>query len=416
MSDFRPPIDNPIVMALIHLILPLELWRARITVQVVGNGLERLKALRGKRTVIVSNHGDQYDPAVMFTLSSMLHEDFHFIAARECFDWGHGAVGWLFQNLGCYSVARGEADVESFKMTRKLLVNGKRKLVMFPEGEVTRQEDLVLPLRRGAIRMFFEAQEELKKQYPGEELYVQPIGIRWRYRDDIVPVLAACMTRIEHQLRIVPPSRHLIDRVEFASMTMAQILEQEYNAPPHPERPFESRIIKLREHVLRSMAVALNTELQEGADHLVWFRQLDVALNNFITANMSQQSAFRKRLHKQLSEKVERMRNDLIRMQHLIGIMENLPFHPIKATPERLANRIDKIEREVLGCVSYKGVQLAEIGVGGPISLLDYLQEYEENRDATVDKMTEKIHGAIQGIVDKLGINREMDYAASLPR
>lgn len=416
MSDFRRPIDNPVVMVLSHWILPLELWRARITVRVAGNGLERLKALRGKRTVIVSNHGDQYDPAVMFTLSSMLHEDFHWVAARECFDWVHGAVGWLFQNLGCYSLARGEADIESFKMTRKLLVNGKRKLVIFPEGEVTRQEDMVLPLRKGTTRIFFEGQEKLTKQQPDEELYVQPVGIRWRYRDDIMPVLGACMTRIEHQLRIVPPSRHLIDRVEFASMTMAQILEQEYNAPPHPELPFETRIIALREHVLRSMAVALNTELHDSPDHLVWFRQLDVALNNFVTANMSHQSAFRKRLHKQLSEKVERMRNDLIRMQHLIGVMENLPFHPIKATPERMANRIDKIEREVLGRVTYKGVRLAEIGVGNPISLLDYLPDYEENRDATVDKMTEKIHDEIQGIVDKLGANQEMDYAASLPR
>jgi 1-acyl-sn-glycerol-3-phosphate acyltransferase len=400
-------------MALSHFFLPFELKRARIEVQVVGNGLDRLKALRGKRTVIVSNHGDMFDPEVVFTLSNRLGEDFHFIAARECFDWVHGAVGWFFQNLGCYSVARGEADVESFKMTREILVNGKRKLVMFPEGEVTRQPN-VIPLRKGATRLFFEGQEELNKQRPGEELFIQPLGIRWRYRDDVVPVLASCMTRIEKKLRIVPPSRHLLDRVEFASMTMAHILEQEYNAPQRPELPFENRIVALREHVLRSMALALNVELNDEEEHLVWFRHLNIALNNFVNANMAERSDFQKRLHKELSEKVERMRNDLIRMQHMIGITENPGFQ--RATPESLANRISKIEREVLGGTSYKGVRLAEIGVGDPIPLLDYLSDYERDRDATIDMMTDKVHSAIQSIIDKLEVSQHMDYAASLPK
>jgi 1-acyl-sn-glycerol-3-phosphate acyltransferase len=414
MSDFRPPLENPLFLAACHLFLPAELWRARIEVRIVGDGLQKLRALKGKRSAIVSNHGDQYDPEIVFTVADRLGEDFHFIAARECFDWVHGSVGWMFQNMGCYSVSRGEADIESFKMTREILVHGKRKLVMFPEGEVTRQPDLVLPLRRGAIRLFFEGQEALKKERPGEPLLLQPIGIRWRFRDDITPVLHAAIGKVEKQLRIVPPSRHLLDRVEYAAMTMAQILEEEYSAPERPDLPFEQRVIALRDYVLRSMALALNVELQDEEEHLVWFRQLNIALNQFVNADMSDRSAFQKRLHGELADKVERMRKDLIRMQHLIGITDDAPNRPI--TPERLANKVAKIEREVLGAQTYKGVRLAMVGVGEPISLLEYLDEYESHRDAAVDKMTERVHDAMQSIVDELDPSRQKGYAAFLPK
>jgi 1-acyl-sn-glycerol-3-phosphate acyltransferase len=409
MSDFRAPIINPTLMAVLHFFLPAELMRAHIEVQIVGDGLQKLRALRGKRSAIVSNHGDQYDPEVVFTVSDRLGEDFHFIAARECFDWVHGSVGWLFQNMGCYSVSRGEADIESFKMTREILVNGTRKLVMFPEGEVTRQPDLVLPLRKGAIRLFLEGQHELNKQRPGEELILQPIGIRWRYRDDITPRLHAAMAKIEKQLRIVPPSRHILDRVEFGAMTMAHILEQEYSAPEHPDLPFEKRIIALREHVLRSMALALNVELQEEAEHLVWFRQLNIALNQFVNADMGDRSSFQKRLHSELADKVERMRKDLVRMQHLIGITDDEEGR--RPTPERLANKIAKIEREVLGARTYKGVRVAMVGVGEPISLLEHMDDYENDRDGTIDLMTERVHAAIQSIVDDLDPSRQKGYS-----
>jgi 1-acyl-sn-glycerol-3-phosphate acyltransferase len=414
MADFRPPIENPAFMALCHWGLPLELWRSRTEVRVVENGLERLQQLRGKRAVIVSNHSDQFDPEVVFTLSKMMQEYVYFIAARECFDWVHGAVGWFFQNLGCYSVARGEADKESFEMTREILKHGKRKLVMFPEGEVTRQPDVVLPLRKGAVRLFLEAQDELDREKAGEEIIVQPIGIRWRYRDDIMPKLHAALRKIENELRILPPSQRIVDRIEFASMTMAAILEQEYGADQRDDLPFERRIITLREHVLRTMALSLSVELPEDEDHLGWFRRINAALNQFVRADMSEASDFQKRLHKELAGKADRVRNDLIRMQHLIGITEDEEFRQL--TPERLANKVAKIEREVLGKVSYKGIRVAMIGVADPIRLRQYLQEFRADSDNAIEKATERVHDALQSTVDKLDTIQRTGYAASLPR
>lgn len=404
MYDFKPPIDNPAFLTLLKWGLPLELkFRAHIEVQVVGDGLQRLKQLRGRRAVILSNHSDQYDPEVMFTLSTMLGEDFYWVAAREVFEWLGGLVGWCFQNMGCYSVVRGGPDIESFKMTQKILMHGQRKLVMFPEGEVTRQPDTILPLRPGAIRLFFEAQAKMH-----EPLFVQPIGIRWHYKHDVMPILHAIMRKIERQLRIVPPSSHIMARIMNASDELARVLEEEYSAKPRPGLAFEQRIIHLREHVLRTMAQSLSLELPENEDHLDWFRHLNNALDQFVNANLKEASAFQKRLHKELAAKVERLRKDLIRIQHLIGITESAEFH--LNTPERLANKVARLEREVFGRTHFKGIRVASILVGEPICLMDYVEDFKTDRDHTLDKVTDMIHQQLQGAINKLDVTESSAF------
>lgn len=414
MSDFKPPIENRAFLSLCKWGLPLEMnLRARIAVHVEGDGLERLKAARKHRSVLVCNHSDQFDPEVTFALSKMLGEDFYFVAAREVFDWVHGLVGWCFQNLGCYSVVRGQADYESFRMTKDILVKGKRRLVMYPEGEVTRQPDRILPLRKGAFKLFMEAQEELKEQ-SGEPLYVVPIAIRWTYRDDIRPRLHAALRRVESKLRIIPPSGDIISRIEYASQVMASILEEEYSAKPQPHLPFDRRIIALRAHILKTMAAGLNVELPEDEGHLDWLRRLNNALDSFVKQDMTDKPEFQRRLHKEVQMKAERLRGDLIRVQHLIGVSDKIDPRPL--TGERLAHRVAQLEREVLGKVSYKGVRLAMITVGEPISLLDYYEDYKADNDHAVEAISKRVRAELQELIDRLDVIQQKDYAASLPR
>src|SRR5262249_39123474 len=160
MLDFKPPIDNPVFMALIkRFVLPLELkWGSHIEVQVVDDGIERFRRLRNQRAVVVCNHGSQYDPEVIFKFGTMVGEDFYFIGPREFCDWTMGLTVWFLQNGGFYWVVRGTADRKSSQMPRRIIAYGNRKLLICPEGEVTRQLDRVLPLRRGSARLLLEGQ------------------------------------------------------------------------------------------------------------------------------------------------------------------------------------------------------------------------------------------------------------------
>jgi len=414
MSHFRSPIDNRPFLALCKWGLPLEMWRARIDVEVVGDGIERFRQMRDRRAVIVCNHADEYDPEVTFVLSKIVGEDFNFIAARECFDWWHGATGLCFQNIGCYSVVRGEADRESFAMTRDILRNGRRKLVMHPEGEVTRQPDVILPLRKGATRLFLDAQQALAENENVVPLFVVPISIRWRFKDDVMPKLHAAMRKIEQQLRLVPSSFHLVDRIEYASAMMATVLEQEYSAKVRADLPFERRMVELREHVLRLIAVSLSIELPEQETHLDWLRRVNNAIAQFVNADVTSLSKFQQRLHKELTVKAKRLYRDSGRIQRLIGISDTSDWKPL--TPERLALRVNKLEREVFGKSSSKGMRIASIGVAEPISLLEHLPQYLEQHDIAVDTVTNLMSSAMQATIDQLDVMQQRDYAASLPK
>jgi hypothetical protein len=101
-------------------------------------------------------------------------------------------------------------------------------------------------------------------------------------------------------------------------------------------------------------------------------------------------------------------------MQHLIGITEGDEYKPV--TPERIANKIAKIEREVIGHVTYKGVRVAFISVGQPISLLEYLPQFQADRDTTVEKLTDLVQNSIQKLVNDMESIQRTDYSASLPK
>lgn len=404
MSDFRPPIDNPAFMALCKWGLPLEtVCRSHVEVKVQGDGLERFRSLKNEHVVVVANHSDQLDPEAMFIFSKIVGEDFYFIAAREVFDWIMGLTGLFFQNLGVYSVLRGRADFESFTTTRNIIAVGRRKLVVFPEGEVTGQPDSILPLRKGATRLFFEGQEELLRRSADKSVIVQPIGIRWLYKRDITGALDKQLRKIEERLGLrVQATRDLCqleERLHAAAAAMLSALEDEYRLPHREELPYEDRVIVLRSELLKRLAALTDIHLPPERSHLDWLRRVTNFVRESILNDVSHRSPFQRRLHHEQVKKMWRFVQDIHRIQHFIGIREPQVSRP--ATQERLAVRASRIEREVLGYVSDKGTRVANIIVGEPFELLPYLSDYEEDRERAVDRVTAIIASRMQSLMDQ---------------
>src|SRR5438874_13803965 len=75
-------------------------------VMVDDRSLARLRALHGKRTVICPTHPSEPDGDVMFMLSRLTGEYFHFVAAKELFATFRELYGWLMTVGGCHSVRR----------------------------------------------------------------------------------------------------------------------------------------------------------------------------------------------------------------------------------------------------------------------------------------------------------------------
>ena len=106
--------------------------------------------------IIAANHASNLDAVVLGAwLMPALGRRIHWLGKKELFDWP--VVGWAARNGGVHPVDRGAADVEAFRLARRILDEG-HVLFVFPEGTRSRDGALheardgvaVLALRTGA--------------------------------------------------------------------------------------------------------------------------------------------------------------------------------------------------------------------------------------------------------------------------
>ncbi|MBY0357803.1 MAG: 1-acyl-sn-glycerol-3-phosphate acyltransferase [Candidatus Obscuribacterales bacterium] len=388
MLDFRAPLDNSLIIGGAKLLLP-EILRVRMAdaeIKVIGDGVDRFKELAGKRTVLCPNHSNRHDPEVMLALSSMVKEDFNFIAAREVFDWNHGLNGWFLQRMGCYSVVRGAVDRESFKTTKRLLVEGKKKLVLFPEGEISKQNDVLLPLESGVAQLGFMALDELQKIKPDEPLFILPIAIKYTYKGDLTHYLPELLQKIESHLGIKCDTADTIyQRVRNAAQVVLKTLEDEYNLHPKPETSLDERINGLKSQALKIIAEYLDVDLPADGRHLEWVRILRNTMDDYIYADHDSLPPYQRQIHEEKSEKIRGFYKDLDRVVNFIAIYDGYLAPPI--SQERMLSVLELIEIEVFGNAKIKGPRLILIDIGNPIDLLSVFSEYKKHKRTVIEKI-----------------------------
>ncbi|MBX9691395.1 MAG: 1-acyl-sn-glycerol-3-phosphate acyltransferase [Cyanobacteria bacterium] len=408
MLDFRPPLDSPFLIGLARTFrnMILEVRMKHAEVRVLGDGIERFRQFKGKHVMVCPNHSHRHDPEVMFILSCLVGEEFNFIAAREVFDWNKGLNGWFLQHMGVYSVVRGAVDRESFKMTKHLLVEGKKKLVLFPEGEISRQNDVLLPLESGAAQLSFMALDELHKKNPDEPLYILPVALKYTYKNDLTPLLTDLIGKLEVKLGIKNGSEpSLYKRVRTASEVVLKTLEEEYDLKPPADADLNSRIIGLKGHILKTMAEVLHVKLPESGSHLDWVRVLRNTLDDFIYSEEDDLPPYQKKIHEEKADKIKSFYRDLDRVVRFIAIYDGYLSPPI--TQERLINVIELIESEVYGEAAIKGPRLILVTVGKPINLLDYYADYKKGKKPTIEKLRSEMSEQLFTMLSEADKQRE---------
>ncbi|HET7702095.1 MAG TPA: lysophospholipid acyltransferase family protein [Candidatus Limnocylindrales bacterium] len=82
--------------------------------------------------ILAANHISNGDPVLIGAfLTPLLGRRIHWLGKKEMFDWP--IVGWMARNGGVVPVDRQGADVEAFRVARRILDAG-HVLMVFPEG------------------------------------------------------------------------------------------------------------------------------------------------------------------------------------------------------------------------------------------------------------------------------------------
>ncbi len=165
MSD-GPPIASSITPLIATLNIGGRIFcRALTRVTVVG-AIDEIP--REGPLIIAANHASNLDAVVLGSwIVPKLGRRINWLGKKELFDWP--VLGYLAAHGGVHPVDRGAADVEAFRLARRILDEG-HILFVFPEG--TRSAD-------GALQAAHEGVAVLAQRTGAP---IVPIGIAGSYR------------------------------------------------------------------------------------------------------------------------------------------------------------------------------------------------------------------------------------------
>jgi 1-acyl-sn-glycerol-3-phosphate acyltransferase len=136
---------------IIALLFVRLLWRAQLP--------RRMPAGSEKGAVVICNHRSSIDP---FFLQVCFDRPMHWMVAREYCE--HRLFGWFLRTCEVIPVSRSGSDMAATRAAIRYAERGDL-ISMFPEGRINMTEQLLLPVRPGAIMVALRARAPLLPCY-----------------------------------------------------------------------------------------------------------------------------------------------------------------------------------------------------------------------------------------------------------
>jgi len=353
--------------------------------------------------IIAPNHAHYADPQVTFEVARRAGRQVIFMATREAFDICQGAWGWCLQRLGAFSVNRGGANVEARKFARALLAAGAYDLLMFPEGEIYLLNDVVMPLKPGAARLALEAASELERQGRSRPVFIVPVAIKYRFMGDIGFALETTTARLEAQVLDGSRTGPLYPRIVALGEILLSRAEERYGVKPDPDSELYERVHRLRRILLeqlerrhlgrvqhgfefdraRKLMIRIQGQLLEKRGAPGYYDAPTAPADDLLSADLEAAN---------LCARSVAFRDDYL--------IEN-------PTPERMAETLAKLEREVLGkqIRSPLAKRRAIVRIAPPLDIREYLarQKVGASLDEVIEAVVVRLHDTLQATLDAIG-------------
>ena len=388
--QFYPPKLKPVFTRLVQSISYVGAYYVyQVELVVQPEELAKIKAIEEQRIVYLPNHPTLDDGVILFMLSARLGQIFHYIVAKEVF---RGWTGKFLQSVGAYSIKRGLGDRPSISQTLELIQQSKSRLVIFPEGGCSYQNDTVMPFRPGAIQLPFGAMNQLvKKEGDIPDLYLVPVSLKYRYTKPMNRVIEQSLAQLEEALRIQKSTSKFYPRLRAIGEKILVKLETEYGLKTEPitKDDWNSRIEALKDHILHDCEQKLQLIPK---DHIP-ARERVYKIQSIIDSQD-------KKLTKEQEQTYESLYRSAFRLLNFDAIYDG--YVKEKPTPERFLDTLTSLEREVFQIEhpSIKGRRKAFVSLGKPINLKDYFAAYQADKTATVESLAAKIQHTVQQNVD----------------
>lgn len=238
--EFVPPVDSDWWVFFLRFLLRGFL-RKRYNIHTYDlRHVERIKKSidEGHAVLIAPNHARISDPIVMGLLTGEIDCNVMTMASWHLFKEGWYQT-FILRRLGAFSVYREGTDRQSVNCAIDTLVEGRRALVIFPEGAVSRHCDVLMDLMDGPG--FIARQASKRREKEGKKpVVVHPVAIRYSFDGDPYAEVAPDLERLERSFSWEPQT-HLTTakRLKKLGEAMLAIKEVEYLGGVRQGDPYE---------------------------------------------------------------------------------------------------------------------------------------------------------------------------------
>ena len=360
---FIPPKQSPLFTRLaqsIFYVVAYFVYKIRLVID--ETDVAKLKAIADQRAVYLPNHSNLDDGFAIFLLSARVGQLFHYVVALEAFQ---GIVGILIQRIGAYSIRRGVGDRQSIIQTLKILQQPQCKLLIFPEGGCSYQNDTVMPFRFGAFELSFKAMEKLiKKNGVVPDFYLVPVSLKYHYPHAGDRQIEQALTRLETALSLRGKD-DFYTRLRNIGLKILSSLEAEYQVKVVETNDWNQRINRLRQQMLSYCETKLEiTPIEHLPD-----RERVYKIQALLRSNSP--------IKLQSTSKEAHIYLTTVRLLNFDAIYDG--YVAEKPSTERFFDTIDRFEREVFQSdrPKFKGRRQVITKIGEPINLKAYWSEYQ---------------------------------------
>lgn len=191
--------------------------------------VERLRAslAAGHSIMLTPNHCRMGDPVVLGILG--MEADCHLFAMASWHVFKQSRFQtFMTRRMGAFSVLREGNDRHALDTAIDILVARRRPLIMFPEGAITRHNDLIEEMMEGPSFLARQAAKRLEKLGKPGGVVVHPVAIRYAFQGDVAATLDPILENLERRLSW-QPQKHLslVDRIGKLGQAILTLREVE---------------------------------------------------------------------------------------------------------------------------------------------------------------------------------------------
>jgi 1-acyl-sn-glycerol-3-phosphate acyltransferase len=399
--DFRGPKPSPVITRLFYWLMPAisRYVLGGFQVSFRSTDLERLQTLKGEHLLLLPNHPAPEDPVVLFALSKALQEPFYYVGAREMFDWEHGLRGWFLQRLGVYSVVRGKTDRQSFETSIELLKAGQHPLVIFIEGEMSSENDTLMPFEPGVIQLAFIAQDKLPESV---SVTLMPVSIRYRLKDRNPKPLLSSIRQLERRLGLPGVENQTVcKRIQHIFERVVELQEAKLQLSLPPGATWDERLMAIKEHIVGKMELFLELKPPPDMTFLERIRNVRNQMDEWVYSHpeLESPSIYESALSEHQRQLFETFYRDLERLKNLLTL--HTAYITEESPPEHYFEVLRCLELEVLGKMKLTCPRMALVKLGEPVRLLEHMQAYHQHRKQTVQSIVQTLEREMKSLILK---------------